>query len=349
MQISTKLDYKKESYIHPTKFNKVLPINGLQTQTVSTAGGQENIFEIPVNAFNLAKSFLQFTVTGVALNLNSNWFYNDCLAPIRQIQLYTRSGLYLADINEVANYTKVMWKADIPIQEYLTYDTFYNGNGFGRYLRQSNATASSGTSTAISPFARRYDNTNADVNYLEPKYLEPGALNANDPVFNILFPLEMIKNSIFALDKNLYMGEIIILRIVWNASVKIAFNSTAVNDPTAGLAALNANIGISNLAFYLAVETNPEIVNQLRAQISSNGLQVLIPFIYTYKTALNGTSQTVSLRFNRGHGIRLKKIFHSISTTLKHPTLHMIVVMLLLQRHKYFTRCWTIIEFKNTI
>ena len=50
----------------------------------------------------------------------------------------------------------------------------------------------------------------------------------------------------------------------------------------------------------------------LRTQIASSGFQVLIPYCYTYKTALNGTSQTVSLRFNRGHGIKLKKIYHSI-------------------------------------
>lgn len=60
------------------------------------------------------------------------------------------------------------------------------------------------------------------------------------------------------------MGEIINLRIVWNSSIKIAFTATNANDPVTGAAAYAANINISNLAFYLAVETNPEIVNQLR-------------------------------------------------------------------------------------
>jgi len=98
MQISKQLDYQKHSFAHPTyKYNKVLPLTGMQTQVISTASGAENIFEIPVNAFNLAKSFLQFTARGVALADRANYFYNDCLAPIRQLQLYTRSGIYLAD------------------------------------------------------------------------------------------------------------------------------------------------------------------------------------------------------------------------------------------------------------
>src|SRR5438270_6369127 len=96
MQISSQLDYQKINYAHPTyKYNKIFSITGLQTQTISTAGGQENIFEIPVTAFNLAQSFLQFTVTATAAGANNaNWFYNDVFATIRQIQLYKRRCLF---------------------------------------------------------------------------------------------------------------------------------------------------------------------------------------------------------------------------------------------------------------
>src|ERR1700744_3348061 len=103
-------------------------------------------------------------------------------------------------------------------------------------LRQSNSLVTSATATVILPFAKRYDGSNANVNYLEPKYLEPGTINTADPVFNILIPLHMIRNTILHLIK-VYMGEIIILRIVWQPTVKIAFTSTDVTDPTAGVAA----------------------------------------------------------------------------------------------------------------
>jgi hypothetical protein len=42
-------------------------------------------------------------------------------------------------------------------------------------------------------------------------------------------------------------------------------------------------------------------------------MSILVPYVYTYKTNLGvSTSQNVSLRFNRGNGRRLKKIYHSL-------------------------------------
>src|SRR5690606_5485936 len=121
-----------------------------------------------------------------------------------------------------------------------------------------------------------------------------------------------IRNTIFGVNKDIYFGEIILLRIVWGSSTKAVFTNTgALNLATGALATTN-NIDIENIALYLAVETNPEITNQLRSQISSEGLSVLIPYVYSYKNSLNGTSQNVSLRFNKGHGRKLIKIYHSI-------------------------------------
>jgi len=187
MQVSKQLDYKKEQFVHPTyKFQKIIATNGSQSVAITTSG-QETIFKIPISVFNLSKTDLRFTVTGVALADNSNWFFNDCLAPIRHIQLYTQSNVYFADLQEVANLTKVVWKVAIPFNEYIGYDKFWNNNGNGRYLRTSNSLSTSNTNTEHAPFARRYDGSAGDVNYLDAKYLEPGTINANEPVFNITY------------------------------------------------------------------------------------------------------------------------------------------------------------------
>jgi len=307
MQISN------ESY----SYKQIIPHNGVQTVTITTSGGQETIFRIPVDVFNLSKTDLRFTVTGVALLANSNWFINDCLTPIRYMQLYTANSVYLADLSEVANMTKVLWKVEIPFDEYITYDRFFNNTGNGRYLRASNSIANSTSSTALAPYARRYNGTAADVNYLEPKYLEPGTIAANEPIFNITIPLGMMKDTIFELDKDLYLGEVLYLKLIWNSSTRIAFNSTDITDPTAGRAILGANINISNLALYLAMEKNPEINNEIRAKVYAGGFKILIPYVYTSKTNLTGSSQTVTQRYNRTHGIRLKKIFHSVFNNIE--------------------------------
>src|SRR5690349_18735140 len=113
-QISNQLDYKKEVYIHPTyRLNKILPLSGSTTQTVTIGGGQETIFEIPVNAVNFSKSFITFQFqipAGPNPSYNSTFF--DCFPHFRQFQLYTRSGIYICDLNEAANYTKVVGNAE---------------------------------------------------------------------------------------------------------------------------------------------------------------------------------------------------------------------------------------------
>ena len=77
--------------------------------------------------------------------------------------------------------------------------------------------------------------------------------------------------------------------------------------------AFTGNVTIDNMTLYLAVEKNQEIINSLREKIlSQEGFSVLIPYVHQYKNNLIGSSQTVSLRFNRGHGRRLVKIYHSV-------------------------------------
>ena len=45
---------------------------------------------------------------------------------------------------------------------------------------------------------------------------------------------------------------------------------------------------------------------------SAEGLGVLIPYVYNNKINLTGNSQTITLRYNRVHGVRLKKIYHGV-------------------------------------
>ena len=111
-QLSNQLDYKKETFIHPTyKLNKILPQSGSQTVTINT-GGNDTIFEIPASkAFNLARSLLCFNIA--PLTAGAYYYaYKDVFTPIRQLQLYTRGGIYLCDLNELPNYSKFVKSRD---------------------------------------------------------------------------------------------------------------------------------------------------------------------------------------------------------------------------------------------
>jgi len=329
--LSQQLDYKKSAYIHPTyRLSKILPQSGQQTQTITTAGGQENVFELPVYAFNLAKSYLNFTiappVSAVASTLN--FMFMDCMAPIRQIQLYTRSGIYIADVNEVGNFTKTTWKYEIKQKEYFNNNKGYNGFLTTKLLQPFN-NQSEAVST-VSSLLKGYNQRPTGIGgaaaaqlgsrelttaYLETQYLEVGTAATADPVLNVQLDLGMLKNTIFELDKDIYFGEIILLRIVWNPTIKIYYQGATLIDSITNAAAATGNCAITNLALFLAVEKNDEITNQLRSQILSGGLNILIPYVYTYKFNLGGGSQTVSIRLNRGNGRKLKKIYHSVFNT----------------------------------
>lgn len=324
-QISNEVDYKSKLFVKPTyRMSRVLPYTGGQSFNVGTGGGVESTFEIPTKVFNLSRSHLYFTMTAVASGAAGvgNWAFTDCVTPIRQIQLYTRGGIYLCDLDNVPNYTKIVSKPETKLEEFLDYD-FHGASvvyteSVGRFLCRNNTLQSSATKTLLLPYGKRHDNSNSNIAYTEPKYLEPGTLNTADPNFVIGLPLKSIKNTIFALDKDILLNEIVILRIVWSASNRIYFTSGSVTDPTAAvLAAYAQNVAIDRLALYLAIEKEQTIINELQSTIASpDGMKVLLPYVYQYKqTSTNSTSHTISYRFNRGHGIKLLKIYNSAFNT----------------------------------
>jgi len=156
----------------------------------------------------------------------------------------------------------------------------------------------------------------SDLDYTEPSYVYRSAKEAGAGQsvlnMNVYLPLKYIKNTIFSLDKDIYFGEIILMRVVWAQSKKIVFSNTGDTNLHTGALATTNTIGVQGLALYLAVEKNPEVTNSLRERIASGGLNILFPYVHYEKNARNGGNQNVTLRFNRAHGLRLLKIYHSI-------------------------------------
>lgn len=318
--VAPQLDYKKYNYSYPVyKHSKILPLAGTQTVTVTQAGGQETLFEIPSKVFNLSKSFLSFTMTPQA-SASFNYVFADVFPSIRQIQLYTRGGIFLADINNFDDYTKAVWKSDIKLEDFLTYDVMDNGSGFGYGLRRNNvvATASAlgcrygvGISTDAAD-VRRSNGAAPSVSYTEPLYLFVGTNTTADPVLNYKLNLGLIKNSIFALDKDLFFDEVVVVRIVWNSAAKMAFQTNNAANPVVGTpAAYTGTMTMTNTQLFIAIETNQDIVQQIREKKnSSEGISILMPYIYGNKINLSGNSQSISLKYNRAHGLKLLKIYH---------------------------------------
>ncbi len=362
MAESSRINYQKlDKSIAPMyQYTKLTPTEGSSNVTVSTAGGQSTHFEIGSQAYNLSKTVLSFTYTCPALADMYNYIYRDCLSPVRQLQLYTREGQYLCNLQDVGNYTKMVWKSQTKLEKFLTFPSHSNGVGWGKIFQKNNvdnrvnitvasrfiADAASADNTvgninsaidtlrddikswlsvpATAAYRHSTDYTVstganagdlANVAYEEPQYFEVGAVATADPVINVKIDLAMIYDTIFAIDKTLYYGRPLVLRIVWNPSTKIYFRSlhTGSQGPAAAtVSAATGDVTISNLNLFLAVEKNPDVINGL-VQNAMIGTKILIPYVhYSKKSVQASTTQNISLRFDSNHGIKLQKIIHGV-------------------------------------
>lgn len=309
--IDPQLDYQKRIKSKPSyKFTKILPLQNVPSGNtfIDVAGGQQITFQLPVVAMNLAKSVLHLTVTPAAGTEPFNGIFSDCFPIFRQIQLLNNQGVELCDLQNVQNYTKVVWKAEIPMKEYLNYDTFAGGVGSGRFLRKNNAL---GTSVAAPDYSFRPTNVAANIHYTENTYLIVGASGTATPVLDISIPLGMLKNTVFDIDKDLYFNEILTLQLTFGSSSKLGYNFTALANPVTGATA-PTTANVQNIYLMLATERNLDVVNELKSIVSRGQFNIPIPYVTTIRTPLSSTTQNVALTLTRGLGQRLLKIYHSI-------------------------------------
>lgn len=98
------LIYKPVVQYQPSyRLSKLLPLSGSQTVNILSGGStSECIFEIPTKPFNLSECILSykrvFAGQGVG---NYAWTFTDTIPELQSVQLYTRSGKYLADLQQL--------------------------------------------------------------------------------------------------------------------------------------------------------------------------------------------------------------------------------------------------------
>jgi hypothetical protein len=218
------------------------------------------------------------------------------------MQLYTRGGVQLADITNLHKYLNLVQKVEMK-NERLANRSVVN------FLYPNNSL------TNVPPALRPSTSVPATVAnstkaYVEPAYALVGGDNTATPTTLFQLNLGDIPHTIFSLDKDLLFNEVLVLRIEWASGSSYAWYSALATNPANGSAAVVSNITISRLSFYLAIETDEMIIQSLRNKVNSDGLSVLIPFIWGFKNPINtSTSHNISLRFNSAHGLSLCKVF----------------------------------------
>lgn len=303
--IAQSLDQKIAKYSHPNyKLLRLVPLEGSSPLSNITSSRQLR-FELPTEAFNLARSYLAFTLAlGEATTAGRyNKIFADTCAPIRGIRLQSRSGQIIADLDYVNQMVRIMNKAETAFSEYIS-------DGLQDCLAPSNTLVSGAGAVGANGGAGR-------VNFLEPNYIVSGAVRDGAGAGNVTryykIPLNIFKNTIFEADKDLLFPEILVMTITFAPKDEVCYQgSDAVNHATNAVAC-EGQLDISNVNFYLSTEVNPVITNLLRSQVNS-GLSIPLPYVYYYFMNRTSTNQTVSLRFNTGHGKSLKRVYHTVLT-----------------------------------
>lgn len=396
---ANELNYKQYQYNHSSyMMSQIFQQIGLPTVSLSSSGGPDAVFQLPVCAFNLYQSHLQFTMQPSVASAagSTNWAYVDGFTPIRQLSLYDDQGRYYSDLYDVCNYTNMIFRYTTKFEEIVSYDSPVSGtttsgtvaslNTYGiaeglfpsdapvsapsagvgipavlaavgtpglvtQYINRSVATSpflGTAPTNPYEPFASAGLATGSalansvpqgSTSYFEPQYTIGGYKATFSPCLNFRFPFKKLKHTIFGIDKTIYIGRILYLRIVWNSVDKIMFevtDGTATNQfsnylpfsfgsatavvngvATAPLVAtvqkagsIAGGVNITNLYMYLAKEQNILVENELKNKIANGGLRLLIPWVSQFKQNIPASPMNnITLRITNALGKRLLKIY----------------------------------------
>lgn len=319
------INYHQKMFSHPSYRFEPQFSNTFGQPIVLGSSQVPVTINLPPEVFNLSQSYLLYSVNlptaGAAAYI---WYAQQALKEISHIQFYSGSNMWIVDLDNVQNYLDITLKKELEQDEFLSNDPMvgvYGNNSVVNAipaLRNSNNTITNTANLLANP---------SSINYSEPAYYQVGALNTGVS-YQVQFPLRLIKNTAFSIDKNLYFGQTTYLKVYFGPLSKICYASTVNTNPSGGTktsyapansatigppysgGAYTAPVQPINFQLMLAVETNQDLRTMIMNQVSSSGLSYLIPYVQAFKNSNTGTSQNISIQLDQGNGRSLMKVYH---------------------------------------
>jgi len=272
----------------------------------STANPGEDIqFELPVQAINLARSYMTIEYRCDAPGANNyNWIHEG-IVPFQSVQLFTRGGQYICDIRDnCTDYSRIA----------MTYSS--TDSELEQGSNAPNATPLHTSNDAKSHIGHLAVAGSTAKSYWEQGYLyTPGvnvALDGSEDAktYKLLIPFKSLKETIFAVDKSVLFGEILVLKVKMATSDDIGYVGVASTSPNAANPVSLTNLTFRDIYLYVAQERNASVVEALNAQTNSQeGFSLLVPYPTVFRNNIpQATQQNITLRLNRSHGNSLKKV-----------------------------------------
>lgn len=344
-EIAPQLDYGGHDLEAPVyKFTKLTQVSGGTTQALS-ASTTLNTFNLPSNVvYNFNRSFIIFDLSiSACTNANYNVVQTDSV-PIDYIQLLTQGGDLIANIQNCQEYTKVVRPLHTPLDEYnslgpavpattvaasgyatnhyLQPGTWLQGAATAalvagtidsRYMTDATAGTTSvslgmvATGNAVTYAASGSDKPNA------PQGLLVSAVENSDSAsvltIHCKIPLKAFAGSVLSMDKNIYFGQNMQIKINWKALSKWGFQTSSLTATNSTASAL-AGVSLTNYYLWACKDTNPVNINKMASQFAIEGFNLLVPYCDGSQrpSPASSTSFTYSTLITPGSGLAVKRI-----------------------------------------
>jgi hypothetical protein len=308
------IDFSQRRANHGSyKYTRVLPQQS--TVTLNETSQTEILVDLPNRVYNLSKSTFECEVNIPASGVvgSETQLFTCGQSLLRRCSLYTRSGVFISDIQNVQLFTRAVAPLVTSVEKQNSYDKCEGSNSVAVANQAGRASfncASRGTisnATLLGPDTRRFqaDGTSdsPSVAQTEQKYLT-AASDVSALALAVSVPLsELCPHTIMSLDRDTYYNQSLVLRLGFAPYNAVAQTATGDAAGNAVLPAPSAPV-LSNIRVNLAIETNSNIANGIRQRVMSQGITELVPYVYenTYTSPANSSELSHQIRYNSSHG-----------------------------------------------
>lgn len=286
-------------------YNRVLQQSGGTTVSLTASGGNTSVFEISPAVINLAKSYFSFTLStpDAAQATVCNAYFTQGIPCIRSIQLSTRSGAFLVDVQNSDKYLAASLPIETTRDEAIRADRPRLVAGVPKETF-SGLCLNNGTQTTLPNVA---SGTDATTPYDGLLYFLAASVSgaAGTVAINYQIPLSQWKGTLLAHPQDLFFQQSVYLTVTWNTLPKIGCLGTTIAI-TAGQPVALASAIVSKLYLNCALEQNS--VAQAVARANKT-----IPINFLYQNAISlpstaSTTNSVQVRYSKSQGNKLRKL-----------------------------------------
>lgn len=148
------------------------------------------------------------------------------------------------------------------------------------------------------------------TNYWEPQHLAIATTPNTAQTITRMFPLSTWKKTFLGMDKDTIFGQDMYLRMNTQLLQRMFYYTTTPSTPAQNVTQINTAVAFNNMYLWLAIEENLTIRNSLLGHLASGKIRYSIPYAYTYRFGVSGTSTTanISLTLAKGYGRSVRRV-----------------------------------------